>query len=70
MAKPAANAWQRVSRKRETPRERLIGSGREQGIDVGGDCDESRVLAHPRRKRSGDRAVAGWHLRVVLTEQA
>src|SRR5215204_1026520 len=38
---------------RETPGEGFIGSGCEQGIDVGGDRDTRRVLAHPRCKRSG-----------------
>src|SRR5215216_3187748 len=30
-----------------SPRESLIGSGRKQGIDVGGDRDEGGVVAHP-----------------------
>src|SRR5215208_6014043 len=37
----------------ETPRERLLGTDRQQGIDVDGDRDEGRVFSHPWGKRSG-----------------
>jgi hypothetical protein len=53
----------------ETPGEGFSGTGREQSVDVGGDRNKGRVLAHPWRKRSGI-VPRRWQPLVVLTEQA